>query len=182
MAGVSAGDRASRTEIHHELDAACASFHELLARADRRSLQTPSNGTQWTNEELLFHMLFGYLIVRTVLPVVGAFGRLPATVSRRFAAALNAAMRPFDVVNYYGSRIGARLINHRRMGSVFDRVIASLHRRLDAASDTELERRMSFPTRWDPFFRPVMTMADVYRYAIEHYEFHRLQLSLDPER
>jgi hypothetical protein len=86
------------------------------------------------------------------------------------------------VVNYYGSRVGARLINHRRMGSMFDRVIASLHRRLDTDTDAALDARMSFPTRWDPFFRPIMTMADVYRYAGKHFEFHRQQLSLDSSR
>ena len=31
-----------------------------------------SNGTRWTNRELLFHMLFGYLIVRTPRGSVGA--------------------------------------------------------------------------------------------------------------
>ena len=85
------------------------------------------------------------------------------------------------MVNYWGTRLGARLIDHRRMGSAFDRVIAGLHRRLDAESEGALTREMAFPTRWDPFFGPVMTLADVNHYAGEHFEFHRQQLSLDAD-
>jgi hypothetical protein len=169
----------NRAETHRELDVARASFHRLLTTARPEQLQAQTQGTRWTNEEMLFHMLLGYLVVRVLLPLVRAFGRLPPGVSRRFAAVLNAAVRPFDVVNYYGSRVGAKVINRRRMGWVFDRVIVSLHRRLEAESASALSRRMSFPTRWDPFFRPVMTLAEVYRYPAEHFEFHRQQLTLD---
>jgi hypothetical protein len=37
---------------------------------------------------------------------------------------------------------------------------------------------MAFPVRWDPFFKPVMTLADVYHYPTQHFEFHRRQLTL----
>ncbi len=177
---MNAGEQAcSRAELHAELEAGRASFHELLAQASRAELRAPTRGTRWSNEELLFHMLFGYLIVRALLPMVRAFGRLPLAPSRRFAALLDAATRPFDVVNYWGSRLGARVIDHRRMGNVMDNVIAGLHRRLDAESEDALASEMAFPTRWDPFFGPVMTLAGVYHYAGEHFQFHRHQLSLN---
>jgi hypothetical protein len=44
-------------------------------------------------------MLFGYLLVHNLLILVKAFTRLPRRVSKAFAAALNAATRPFHVVN-----------------------------------------------------------------------------------
>lgn len=166
----------SRSELHAELESNRVNFHVLLAQAGGDQLRAPTRGTRWSNEELLFHMLFGYLIVRALLPIVRVFGRLPPAASRRFAALLNTATRPFDVVNYWGSRLGARLVDHRRMGKVLDHVIAVLHRRLDAENEAALARPMSFPTRWDPFFRPVMTLADVYHYAGEHFLFHRQQL------
>jgi hypothetical protein len=59
-----------------------------------------------------------------------------------------------------------------------DRVIASLHRRLDAERDEALRRSMAFPTRWDPYFMPRMSLADVYHYATLHFEHHRRQLTL----
>ena len=56
--------------VHDELDRARRDFHELLARADAAALRAPSDGTRWTNRQLLFHMLFGYLIVRALRPLV----------------------------------------------------------------------------------------------------------------
>ncbi|WP_405669467.1 hypothetical protein [Streptomyces sp. NBC_00055] len=37
---------------------------------------------------------------------------------------------------------------------------------------------MRHPTRWDPLFRDVMTVADLYRYPTQHFDFHRAQLTL----
>lgn len=60
-------------------------------------------------------MVFGYMVVRALLPLVKIFGRLPPAVGRGFARLLNAGTPPFDVVNYWGSRAAARLFNRRRM-------------------------------------------------------------------
>lgn len=56
-------------------------------------------------------MLFGYMIVRTLLWLVRAFSMLPSNYSRGFAGALNAATRPFHVINYFGSLGGARVLS-----------------------------------------------------------------------
>jgi hypothetical protein len=40
---------------------------------------------------------------------------------------------------------------------------------------------MSFPTRWDPFFKETMTLADVYAYPVAHFDFHAAQLFLDAD-
>ena len=37
---------------------------------------------------------------------------------------------------------------------------------------------MPFPTTWDPYFEPYMTLADVYAYPVLHYAHHRAQLTL----
>ena len=110
------------------------------------------------------------------------FGRLPDGASRVYARLLNAATRPFDAVNYLGSRLGGNTLSPRQMAALFDRTIARLHRRLDAESDADLARGMHYPTRWDPFFTDYMTLADVYHFATQHFEFHRRQLTLDPSR
>jgi hypothetical protein len=41
-----------------------------------------------------------------------------------------------------------------------------------------LERGMHYPTRWDPFFKDYMTLADVYLFPTQHFDFHRRQLTL----
>lgn len=166
-----------RETVHRELDEARASFHRLVAEAGEEDLRRPSAGTRWTNRQLLFHMLLGYLILRALRLLVLAFGRLPDGASRGYARLLNAATRPFDAVNYLGSRLGGNTLTPHRMEVMFDHVIDRLHRRLDAESDANLARGMHYPTRWDPFFADYMTLADVYRFPTRHYEFHRGQLT-----
>lgn len=168
-----------RAEIPADLEQARVEFHRLVAEAERHDAwATPTRGTQWTNEQLLFHMVFGYIIVQRLLVLVNMFNRLPDQVSRGFARLLNAATRPFDAINYYGSRSGALVYNRRRMGAKMDRVIAALQRKLAHESDDTLRRGMHFPTRWDPFFTDYMTLADVYRYPGHHFDFHERQLTI----
>jgi hypothetical protein len=64
------------------------------------------------------------------------------------------------------------------MAAKLDRVVAALHRRLDAATSADLARGMQYPARWDPFFAGYMTLADLFRYPTRHYDFHRRQLTL----
>jgi hypothetical protein len=167
-----------RAEIAADLERARVELHRLLAEAERHGAWTkPTCGTRWTNEQLLFHMVFGYMIVQRLLVLAKMFSRAPDAVSRVFARGLNAATRPFDAINYYGSRVGAVVYNRHRMGAKMDRVIAALQRKLAHGSDDTLRRGMHFPTRWDPFFTDYMTLEDVYRYPGQHFDFHERQLT-----
>jgi len=152
--------------------------HRLLSHASGTDLHRGSNGTRWTNEQLLYHMVFGYMIVRALLGLVRTFGRLPDGFSRAFAGTLNAATKPFHVVNYLGSCAGALVFHGPRLARHMDRTIAALHRHLDRESDEALDRRMRFPTGWDPFFADTMSLLDVYHYGTQHFDFHRHQLTL----
>jgi hypothetical protein len=167
-----------RQLVHEELDRVRADFRRLLAGATPASLARPSDGTRWTNEQLLFHMLFGYMIVRALLPLTAGFGRLPSGFSRAYARLLNAATGPFNLVNYLGPRAAIHIYGHRRMAAKLDKVIAVLHRRVDTAAAADLARGIHYPTCWDPFFTGYMTLADLFRYPTQHYDFHRRQLTL----
>jgi hypothetical protein len=165
-------------EIADEIRTARDDFHSLVDDATTADLRKRSDGTRWTNEQLLFHMLFGYMVVRALLWLVRGFARLPAGFSRRFAQALNAVTRPFHVINYLGSLGGARVLGYAGMQRVMDDVTASLIRTLERASDKQLARGMHFPVGWDPYFRDFMTVQDVLHYATQHYQHHRRQLTL----
>jgi len=168
----------SRQGVHTELEGARTAFHRLVEGATATELRTASDGTRWSNQELLFHMLFGYLIARVLLVLARVVSRLPRGASRGFGALLNSTTGLFDKANFYGSRIGARLLGPRRMVATFDRVIASLHRGFAAESEADLRRGMYYPVRWDPFFQEFMTVADIYHYPTQHFDFHRRQLTL----
>src|SRR5207245_8566208 len=98
-----------------EMEQGRRDVRDLLAHADSASLRRQSDGTRWTNQQLLYHMLFGYLIVRALLILARLFGRLPRTASRPFAHMLDTAHTPFHLVNYLGSCAGARIIPPARM-------------------------------------------------------------------
>jgi hypothetical protein len=163
--------------IDADLERVAADFHDLVDSVTRAELRAPTNGTKWTNEQLLFHMLFGFLLVRALLPLVKGFARLPDGVSRGFAAALNAATRPFHVVNYLSALPGGRVLRGLAMGKSMDRTIGHLRRRLARESERTFALAMHFPIGWDPYFRNVMTIADVYAYPTQHYDHHRRQLT-----
>ncbi|MDJ0355959.1 DinB family protein [Paenarthrobacter sp. PH39-S1] len=158
---------------------ACGELTEYLLAADRADLRRGSSGTRWTNEELLFHMVFGYMVVRTLLTMVRLMGRLPRWWGRGFAAVLNAGTTPFDAANYWGSRAAALVYNRYRMGRKLEKTTQALARRLRRETPASLALSMAFPARWDPFFAPEMTLADLYAYPTLHFSFHAAQLTLD---
>lgn len=167
-----------RAGLAADLERARADFHHLLDTTSTGEWGAPTNGTRWTNEELLFHMVFGYMIVQKLLLLARVFGRLPAGASRANARILNAVTRPFDVINFYGSRLAARIYNRHRMGAEMDRVIASLQRSLRREDTAAFTREMNYPSRWDPYFQGSMSLADLYRYPGQHYDHHRKQLTV----
>ncbi|WP_442214514.1 DinB family protein [Specibacter sp. RAF43] len=169
---------ALQEEIVADYRRACRELEIRLARATPTQLRKRSAGTKWTNEELLFHMVFGYMVVQALLPLVRIVSRLPRPLGRAFARALNASTRPFDVVNYWGSRAAALVFNRRRMGRKLVKTTRALAGRLERETPASLARAMDFPSNWDPFFAPRMSLADVYAYPTRHFDFHARQLSL----
>jgi DinB superfamily len=171
-------DAVDREAICEELSGARAAFRRLVEDASPDDLARRSSGTRWTNRQLLFHMLFGYLLMRPLLVLAGIFARLPVSASRVFAKTLDEMAGPFDWINYLGSCAGARFFPPRRMAATLDRVTMALERRLRAETSARLRSGMHYPVRWDPFFKDFITVADLYHYPTQHFDFHRQQLTL----
>ena len=167
-----------RQDIIEEMARTRLDFHDLVDNATIADLRRPTRDTKWTNDQLLFHMLFGYLLVRNLMPLVRLLARLPRGVSRRFAAGLNAATRPFHTINYLGSLGGARVLGHAGMERLMDRVIEHLQTAMVNESNDGLDHGMHFPVGWDPYFKDYMTVRDIYHYPTQHYLHHRRQLTL----
>ncbi len=164
-----------RAAVSREMEQARLAFETLTVAATPADLGRRAHNTRWTNRQLLFHQVFGYLIVRTLMPLVHTLGRLGW--SRRFSAALNAMRRPFHVINYLGSCAGAFFLTPNTMIRLMNRTIAALQRRLAAEPEQDLSLTMRFPPGWDPYFQSTMTVLDVYHYGTLHFDHHRHQLS-----
>jgi hypothetical protein len=164
--------------IHAELDRARAEFHSIVGTATAAQLARRSDGTAWTNRQLLFHMLFGYLITRNLRLIVKAMSHAPQRVQHGFARALDATTPLFHRINYWGSCAGATVVSPARADAWLGRLITSLHRHLDRETEATLHRTMQFPVAWDPYFAQRMSLADVYHYATLHFDHHRRQLTI----
>lgn len=162
-------------EISDEMQRAQAEFHQLVS-ASSADLRRPSDGTGWTNRELLFHMVLGYGVVRTLLPLVRVLDRLGH--SKGFAATLNAGRRPFHMVNYLGSCAGGQVLSPHAMATVLDWIIRGLQRALATETERTLALTMHIPTAWDPYFKPTMSVLEVYHFGTQHFDHHRRQLTL----
>jgi hypothetical protein len=128
-----------------ELERVRADFHHLVATATPAGLRRATNGTRWTNQQMLWHMAFGHLLVQRLLSLVRMLGRLPHPVSRGFAAVLNRGTRPFHLINYLWACGGALVFPGPRLTRWLDLTFIRLHRRLETDTEDSLSRRMSFP-------------------------------------
>ena len=150
----------------------------ILCARQHPDMQQRSNGTRWTNRQLLFHTLFSYLIVRSLMPLVHGLEHLPPDWSRRFAATLDVGRGPFHVINYFGSCGGGRVLPRPAMTALTDRAIGALQRSLANETDQGTALTMHFPTSWDPYVQDTMSVFEVYHYGTQHFDHHRKQLTL----
>ena len=170
-------DTADREAIYAELRRTRVTFRRLVEDANPADLARPSEGPRWTNQQLLFHMLFGYLLMRPLIALPGIFARLPVSAGRGFARLLDSATGSFHRINYFGSCAGAKVFPPPRMAGKMDQITRALEQRLRAETDIRLCSGMRYPVRWDPFFKDFMTLADLYHYPTQHFEFHQRQLT-----
>lgn len=165
-----------REALRAELETSRSEFQELLASIGERDWRVRSLNRGWTNGELLFHIALGFFLMTPLVIVMNIFAILPRRCSRAFAALLNLTTPLFNWINGLGPRIGARILNARRLSRTFDRVHRSTLRRLDSIGTAAWSRGMHYPRRWDPRFQDFMTMEDVFHYPTIHFHHHRAQI------
>ena len=166
-----------KVAVHEELERVRQGFGAHIAGMTSADLDQSSNGTKWTNRQLLFHMLFGYIIVRRLIWMVKLLSYLPTAVTKPFAASLDAASKPFNRANYIGPVVAARFISPARMQHWLDGLTIWLENDMNRQNAKGLARGMYYPTKWDPYFKRYMTLADLYRYPTQHFDHHDRQLS-----
>ncbi|GGU39886.1 DinB family protein [Lentzea flava] len=71
-----------KQSVHDDFERARATFRTLIDGAGDDELRRRSDGTRWTNRQLLFHMLLGFLIMRALLALAKLVARLPAWFGR----------------------------------------------------------------------------------------------------
>jgi DinB superfamily len=120
-----------RARLRSDLEAARQEFHEMVGSISEQRWDKPSHNPGWTNGQLLFHVLLGFILVLPLAGILIFFGHLPAVCSRIFAAILNFSTPLFNRINAVGPRAGARLVGRAGLISKFDRVHEAILERLE---------------------------------------------------
>lgn len=153
-------------------------FSGLVRRARPEELGAPTEGTRWSNRQLLFHMVLGQNIARAAIPLFGFFSHLPPGASRSWSRLLEAWTGPYNWVNWAGSAAGGQLLGTASMSRMMESTTGGIITWYDRADEAALARGMSVPPSWDPYFSPWMSRRDVLAWAPKHYRHHRRQLTL----
>ena len=165
-----------RARLRADLVAARLEFRAMVNAVSDRAWAEPSLNPGWSNGQLLFHVLFGFILVLPLSRLLVFFGHLPDVCSRSFAGALNLSTQVVNRINVLGPRIGARLLDRATIMNKFDHVHGAVVARLDRARARDWTLTMRYPTRWDPRFHTQMRLADLFQYPVDHLRHHRSQL------
>jgi hypothetical protein len=167
---------ARRAQLRADLEGSQREFHALIDSLPEHGWTAPSHNPGWTNGQLLFHILLGFILVGPLASLLMVFGHLPRVCSKVFAGSLNFSTPLFNRLNAIGPRVGARLLGREGVLRTFDQVHGAIITRLDHLQPSHWALTMHYPTRWDPRFQREMRFEDLFRYPIDHLHHHSQQL------
>ena len=160
-----------------EMESTSSTFHTLLDSLSDEDLRRKSNNPGWSNGEILFHMVFAFMILSALIPLVKFFGHLPKSYSKLFVGMLNSFTWFFNWINAVGARGGGRVYTSRNIGKKYDKVHNSILKKLASIKENEWQSGMYYPTRWDALFSEYMTLEKLFHYPVSHFQFHLKQIS-----
>ena len=165
-----------RRKLRDDLETAQQEFHEMMAMVPNEAWTAPSKNPGWTNGQLLFHILLGFILVRPLASLLVFSGHLPGSWSRVFAGLLDWSTPLFHRINAIGPRAAARILGRRGVARKFDQVHRGVLALLERVQPRQWALAMHYPVRWDPRFRQDMGLEDLFRYPVSHLRHHRSQL------
>lgn len=152
-------------------------FHSLLNSISEEDLKKKSLNSGWTNGEILFHMLLGFIILYSLIPLTRIFGKLPKSFSKVFAALLNLSTPLFNWMNALGARGGGTIFNQSKTSKRFNKTYDALIRKLNSINDDEWNKGMHYPTKWDSLFDDYMTLEKLFYFPLKHFKYHLKQIN-----
>src|SRR5262245_30952366 len=133
--------------IRDELEATGGQFHALFGSLSAADWDEPSRNRAWTNGQLIFHMLFAFMLIPSLFRLVRFWSHLPDRYSRALARVLALSTPLFNRVNALGPRGQAAIFGRRRAESIYDSVHRSMLRKVDSIVDDDWGRGMNYPRR-----------------------------------
>lgn len=163
--------------VRAELALAHARFHKLLDSLSEVDWEARSLNPAWTNGQLVYHILFAFMLLPSLFWMIKFWSKLPRSYSLRFAQVLDLTTPLFNRINALGPRGQASVFGRKRAGAIFDYIYRSILKKVDSLRDDQWAAGMHYPRRWDPTFADFMTLEALFKYPPAHLEHHSSQLS-----
>lgn len=96
--------------IKSELANSKEKFLKLLNSLSDEDLKRKSKNPGWTNGEIVWHILFAFIILFALIPLIKFFSHLPKSVSKVFVDFLNFTTPIFNFINALGAKGGAKVL------------------------------------------------------------------------
>ena len=142
-----------REHLRCELEAARREFHDMAASISEPLWAKPSHNPGWTNGQLLFHVLLGFILVLPLAGILVFFGHLPAACSRIFAAILNFSTPLFNRINAAGLALEPGRLAGRASSASSTKCMTPFSNGSSLCARATGALTMHYPTRWDRTLR-----------------------------
>jgi hypothetical protein len=173
------GQNSKSEMVVEKLETTRIQFIEIAENISEEELKRISKNIGWTNNEILAHILFGFIITNVLLPGVIIFGNLPKVLTQPFAMLLNSLTKPFNFINKLGARAQGKVFTEKRLVYLIDKTIKSIENRVKHIKNEDWQKGMYYPNKWDSNFDEFMTLEKLMNYPKNHFEFHKTQLLLN---
>ncbi|MBK5108812.1 MAG: DinB family protein [Anaerolineales bacterium] len=143
-----------------EIESTCQDFHQLLEDVPGELLDKPSHNPEWTIRETLYHMSL-------------APRNLPSDVRmiRHLKWVPKLPAGPFNRLNRYLTRRGARNLDKAALAARYDEAHARTIDTLETIQDQEWALGVDYPD-WDPMLSGFVTLERLFHYIRLHFDAH----------
>lgn len=149
-----------REQIRIELESTQGAFHQLLDEISEDDLIKPSLNPAWNIAEMLYHMSLAPRNLPSDVRLIRHLKWVP-----KFPAG------PFNRLNVYFTRRGARNATKVFLAEAYDQAHARLLQALESVKDGEWAYGVDYPD-WDPLLEGQVTLERLFHYIKLHFESH----------
>ena len=149
-----------KEQLRVEIESTCQDFHQLLAEIPEEMLDKPSLNPDWTIRETLYHMSLAPRNLKQDVRLIRNLKWVPKPPAG-----------PFNLLNSYFTRRGARDLDKTGLAAKYDEAHASALAVLETMKDEEWQYSVEYPD-WDPMLSGQVTLERLFHYIRLHFDTH----------
>jgi len=153
-------------QLRDELESTRQAFHNLLGDVSENDFDKPSLNPEWTIGEMLYHMS----LAPRGLP-------LDVRLIRHLKWVPKLPAGPFNRLNVYFTRRGARNVTRKSLGETYDQAHAETIKALESVKSDEWDLGVQYPD-WDPMLSGYVTLEVLFHYIKRHFDSHEKDIRL----